>query len=105
MTPMNSETVVDEIPRTLAQFFQEYTFENLDAERDAELVIERTLAWGNRAELRWLFGRYGRARVAEWVRRKGWGYLPKRRFNYWCLMLDVVDPQKRQGWQSRIWPH
>ncbi len=62
MTPMNSETVVDEIPRTLAQFFQEYTFENLDAERDAELVIERTLAWGNREELRWLFARYGRAR-------------------------------------------
>jgi hypothetical protein len=93
------------IPRTLAPFFQEYTFDHLDAERDWELVVERTLAWGNRAELRWLFARYGRERVADWVRRKGWGFLPKRRFNYWCVMLDVTDPQKRRGWQSRIWPH
>ncbi|MDE3091761.1 MAG: hypothetical protein KGJ80_20505, partial [Chloroflexota bacterium] len=73
---MISETSQKEIPRTLAPFFQEYTFETLDAERDAELVIERTLAWGNREELRWLFGRYGRARVAEWVQRKSWSYLP-----------------------------
>jgi hypothetical protein len=54
-----------QIPRSLALFFQEYTFEKLDAERDVELVIERTLAWGNRAELRWLFARYGRGRVAD----------------------------------------
>ncbi len=77
MSPMQTQ-----IPPTLAQFFQEYTFERLDAEQHAELVIERTLAWGNREELRWLFARYGRDRVAEWVRRKGWGYLPKRRTKY-----------------------
>jgi hypothetical protein len=94
-----------QIPQTLKPFFQEYTFENLDSELHAELVIERTLAWGNRAELRWLFERYGRERVAEWVWRKGWSYLPKRRFNYWCLMLDVTEPKKRHGWQSRIWQY
>ena len=105
MQAVMQETNGEGIPRTLAPFFQEYTFERLDTERDAELVIERTLAWGNRAELRWLFARYGRARVAEWVRRKGWSYLPKRRFNYWCLMLDVANPQKRHGWQSRVWPY
>ena len=93
------------IPRSLAPFFQEYTFDQLDAERDWELVVERTLAWGNREELRWLFARYGRERVADWVCRKGWGFLPKRRFNYWCLMLDVTDPQKRRGWRSRVWPY
>lgn len=94
-----------EIPPTLAPFFQEYALEKIDATRDWELVVERTLAWGNREELRWLFARYGRERVADWVRRKGWGFLPKRRFNFWCLMLDVTDPQKRRGWQARVWPH
>lgn len=94
-----------EIPETLAPFFQEYIFANLDAQRDAALVMERTLAFGNRDESRWLFACYGRERVADWVRRKGWGFLPKRRFNYWCLMLDVIDPQKRRGWQDRVWPH
>lgn len=100
MSPMETQ-----IPRTLAPFFQEYTFDKLDATRDAELVIERTLAWGNREELRWLFATYGVEHIREWVERKGWGYLPKRRFNYWCLMLDVVEPIKRRGWQSRIWQY
>ncbi len=93
MTPMNSETVVDGIPRTLAQFFQEYTFEDLDAERDAELVIERTLAWGNRDELRWLFARYGRARVTDWVRRMGTRRLPRRQLPFWQLVLEIADSQ------------
>ncbi len=92
-----------EIPRTLAQFFQEYTFENLDAERDAELVIERTLAYGNRAELRWLFARYGRARVADWVRRMGTRRLPRRQLPFWQLVLEIADsqmaPSPRGIWQ------
>jgi hypothetical protein len=68
------------IPATLRPFFQEYDFGKLDPERSAFTIIERTLAWGDRAELRWLFARYGRQRLAEWVRQAGWRCLPRRRF-------------------------
>jgi hypothetical protein len=40
------------MPRSLAPFFQEYNLENLDPEQAAATVIERTLRYGNRAELR-----------------------------------------------------
>jgi len=92
-----------EIPRTLAQFFQEYTFDDLDAERHAELVIERTLAYGNRDELRWLFARYGRAQVADWVQRMGTRRLPRRQLPFWQLVLEIADsqmvPSPRGIWQ------
>ncbi len=101
---MISGTSQKEIPRTLALFFQEYTFENLDAERDAELVIERTLAWGNREELRWLFAQYGRARVADWVRRVGSRRLPRRQLPFWQLVLDITDSQIVPSPRG-IWPH
>lgn len=104
MLPMISETEKKKIPRTLAPFFQEYTFENLDAERDAELVIERTLAWGNREELRWLFERYGRARVADWVRRMGRRRLPRRQLPFWQLVLEIGDSQMTPS-RHGIWPY
>lgn len=104
MRAMISETSAKEIPLTLAPFFQEYTFEKLDAERDAELVIERTLAWGNREELRWLFARYGRERVADWVRRMGTRRLPRRQLPFWQLILELADSQMAPSPRG-IWPY
>lgn len=93
------------IPVSLRPFFQEYDLENLNPDEHWELVVERTLAYGDRRELCWLFRRYGRARLADWVRRMGWRRLPKRRFNLWCVLLDVQDPQRSPDWERRIWPH
>lgn len=53
------------IPRSLAPFFQEYDLEKLDPDEHWELMVERTLAYGDRGELRWLFDRYGRLRLAD----------------------------------------
>ena len=45
------------LPLSLQPFFQDYTLEDIDPEADAFTVIERTLAWGDRQELAWLFRR------------------------------------------------
>ncbi|MBI3913144.1 MAG: hypothetical protein HY327_02940 [Chloroflexi bacterium] len=93
----------NEIPISLKPFFQEYTFENLDAAQHADLVIERTLAWGNRVELRWLFERYGQARIAEWFKQMGTRRLPKRHLPFWSCILDVrledLSVAPRGAWQ------
>jgi len=89
------------IPLSLRPFFQEYNLEDLDPERSAFTVIERTLAWGDWLELRWLFVRYGAQRLAEWVRQAGWRCLPKRRFTFWTWFFDLRDCA--QG--ERIWQH
>lgn len=98
--PKSDWTLVG-IPMSLRPFFQEYVLEDLDPERSAFTVIERTLAWGDVSELRWLFGYYGRERLVAWVRRAGWYCLPRRRLQYWLCFFELTD--YRQG--ERIWPY
>ena len=57
------------IPETLAPFFQEYSLAQLDPVRDSATIIERTLRFGSREELRWLFKNYSREQIREWVRK------------------------------------
>jgi hypothetical protein len=45
------------IPPSTAPFFQEYEFESLDVHAHSHLIIERILAYGSRAEVRWLVAR------------------------------------------------
>jgi hypothetical protein len=99
MTP--PETTPAGIPTNLRPFFQEYALEELDPERSAFTIIERTLAWGDRAELRWLFARYGSQRLAAWVRQAGWRCLPRRRFQFWICYFELADYHHGE----RVWAH
>ncbi len=89
------------VPVALRPFFQEYKLEDPSPEQSAFTIMERTLAWGDVPELRWLFAHYGRERLADWVRRAGWYCLPRRRFKYWVCFFGLRD--YRHG--MRIWPH
>jgi hypothetical protein len=104
-TPSIGPLTAAGIPHSLAPCFQEYNLEALDPAQHSDLLIERVLAYGDRQELRWLFGCYGRARVGEWVRQSGARRLPRRRYNLWCVLLELplVPCQRRQGRQ--IWPY
>ena len=77
------------IPHSLAPFFQEYDLSTLDPDRDAATIIERTLRYGNRRELRWLFHRYPEAQIADWVRRWGAFALPPPHLAFWRLLLHL----------------
>jgi hypothetical protein len=79
------------IPRSLAPFFQEYDLDSLDPDGAMATIIERTLRYGNRAELRWLFARYSEATIAEWVQRWGRFGLPKPHLAFWRLFLHLED--------------
>ena len=93
------------IPPSLAICFAEYRLEALDLERDAVLIIERTLEDGTRAELRWLFASYGLPRIRDVVRRMGFRKLSKRAFAFWRLVLGVEE-YVRPPWltdRSALW--
>jgi hypothetical protein len=103
-SPVESELALapNGIPISLRPFLQEYTLEKLDPERDAFTIIERTLALGCQPEIEWLFARYGRERVHEWVCQAGSALLSRRRFRLWVNYLDVRDyRQRRRG----AWPY
>lgn len=80
------------VPRSLSPFFQEYNLDDLDPERERWTIIERTLRWGNRAELRWLFRRYPEREIAAWVRRWGDLALPRGQLPFWRLLLGIEEP-------------
>jgi hypothetical protein len=77
------------IPPSLAPFFQEYDFRHLEPQKDAATIIERTLRFGNRAELRWLFQTYPRRQIADWVRTWGRYALPEPHLTFWQFFLET----------------
>jgi hypothetical protein len=77
------------IPASLAPFFQEYHLDQLDLERSASTIIERVLQYGNRAEIRWLFGVYPPQQIAEWVRQWGNYALPEPHLTFWKFFLGL----------------
>lgn len=93
------------LPRGLTAAFQEYDVDRIDLERDADLVVERTLAYGDRHEIRWLYQRYGRDRIVAWPKRMGARRLPLRRFNLWCVIFGLPPAERARPAASRIWPH
>lgn len=93
------------IPKSLAPFFQEYDLDMLDPAQHRELVIERVLAYGDRRELRWLFGQYSRTQIAGWVKRLGARRLPWRRYNLWCVLLDLPPARRVRPESQQIWPY
>ena len=79
------------IPASLAPFFQEYDLEQLDQERSAHTIIERTLTFGNHAEIRWLFSCYSIYKIRDWVQRWGAIALSEPHRSFWQLVLGVEE--------------
>ena len=88
------------IPSSTAPFFQEYDFARLDARGDAPIIIERILAYGNRAELRWLVSQYGQETIRAWIAQSGPARLPRGRYRLWRLVFNLAEEPPTQGlWQ------
>lgn len=95
------------LPKSLQLYFPEYSLDDLDTDRDRDLVIERTLEYGTRRELRWLFKTYGKDQIRNTVRRRGFRKLSKRAFHFWCFILGIKNFEKPR-WlkkQSPLWPY
>lgn len=102
---MDDLFTVSGIPESLRACFQEYDFSQLDPAHHGDLIIERTLAYGDRRELCWLFACYGRARLTDWVERLGARRLPWRRYNLWCVLLGLPPARRLRAEEGRIWPY
>jgi len=75
------------IPKSLKPFFPEYTLEQLDVQRDAFTIIERTLRYGSRQELRWLFGVYPVEAIEQWLGLWGERSLPVTHCSFWRVLF------------------
>lgn len=89
------------IPASLRFAFQEYDLEQLDLATDAFTIIERILAYGSRAEVRWLFATYGRQKLRDWLTGDGWRTLPRLRRQLWATYFEL---EPFPAWKG-VWPH
>jgi hypothetical protein len=88
MTKLNIK-VSTQIPVGLSPYFQEYNLAALDISQDANLIVQRTLEFGDWDEVRWLFEIYGSGRIRAFVRQHGEKWLSPVVFNYWRKLLRI----------------
>lgn len=95
------------IPKRLGPYFQEYDFRQLDIEKSANLIIQRTLEFGTWQELGWLFRVYGKARIRKFLRELGERGLSRAAFNYWRKLLGVKQWRRSPFSITRqeVWPY
>ena len=86
------------IPPGLHPYFQEYSPLTLDQNRDANLIILRTLEFGTWEEINWLFGTYGACRIRSFLRQHGERWLKPVDFHYWRKLLRL------RKWQHSPFP-
>ena len=73
----------------MRMYFQEYDPEQLDLAEQADLIIQRTLEFGDWADLRWLSATYGPKRIRLFLRQWGERWLRPPVFNYWRKLLHI----------------
>lgn len=88
----------DLIPHGLKPYFQEYGFSKLDIQRDANVIIQRTLEFGTWEEIRWLFSAYGFEQIRQFLHQHGERGLKPASFNYWRKLLGI------RRWQRSPFP-
>ena len=88
----------NQIPIGLKPYFQEYDVSQLDLASNADLVIQRTLDFGNWEEIRWLFKTYPEKRIRSFVREYGERQLQPVTFHYWLKLLRI------RKWKSSPFP-
>jgi hypothetical protein len=95
------------IPVGLRSYFQEYDLGSLHVERDANLIMQRTLEFGNWEEVRWLFQTYGKERIRAFLRKFGERMLKPSTFNYWRKLFGVRRWKHSPFPTSRreVWPY
>jgi len=81
--------MLGDLPSGLRPYFQEYDSHSLDLDRDANLIIQRTLEYGTWEEVRWLFGVYGGSQILTFVQERGERLLSRVTFSYWRKLLGI----------------
>lgn len=93
------------IPTTMRPFFQEYDLESIRIRRDANLVIQRTLEYGDWEEIRWMFQVYKRQRIQRFLREHGERWLKPATFNYWRKLLGIRRWQPAPFGKGELWKY
>lgn len=86
----DSQTEIsDLIPVSLHPYFKEYDILSLDLNKDATLIISRTLEFGDWNDVTWLYRKYKPHRIRVFLRQHGERLLRPVTFNYWRKLMRI----------------
>lgn len=94
MSPRQVHLPTNSIPAGLQPYFQEYDVAQLDLAEQGDLIIQRTLEFGDWEGLRWLYATYGSKRIRLFLRQHGERWLRPPVFNYWRKLLHIRKWEK-----------
>jgi hypothetical protein len=97
------------LPKSLAWLFPEHALRDLDAERDARLVLARLLEHGRLQDVRWAVKRYGLERIHRFFREESSPELSARTIGLWRVALGARDEPWATSRRSQLrsaapWP-
>lgn len=98
-----SPLAVQPLPKRLGPLFPEYEISKINAGRDKTLVISRVLENGGLDEIKWVFKRYSRGELSNFIEEDGGRLLGARSLRLWSLVLGT-HPKPVPAWRNAgIW--
>lgn len=98
-----SPMAVQPLPKRLGPLFPEYDISKINVGRDKTLVISRVLESGGQDEIKWVFKRYRRGELSDFIEKDGVRLLDSRSLRLWSLVLGV-KPKPAPAWRNAgIW--
>ena len=89
----------------MRMYFQEYDPGQLDLADHGDLIIQRTLEFGDWEDLRWLFAMYGVKRIRAFLRQRGERWLRPPVFNYWRILNQKMGTISFPDPKGELWPY
>ncbi len=78
------------IPKDVLRLMWEYDGAGLeDAAELPDAVLERVMARGGIAQMRWILGAVERRRLAGYLEKRGRRVLAPRELRFWCRMAGI----------------
>lgn len=85
------------LPESVRRLLWDVDVDRIDADRDAEFILERVMSRGTWDAMKWLRARYPVEVVRAFVRERGPSRLAPRDLAYWALIYDVAVPAQEGG--------
>ena len=92
------------LPKSFRPMFPEYDLKDLNPGRDRVLVLSRLLEQGSRRELRWIFQRYKKREILNFLMEDGARLLSPRTLNFWQLYFGI-QVQQLPHWRRQVWDY
>lgn len=91
------------LPNFLQPYLWSYDLDQLDLERDREVIITNILNLGNEMAVKWLFAAYPKKLIKETIENAKSGFWHDKSLKFWSLIFGLqYHPELTRGRAARF---